>query len=161
MRNRIWADLSEVIFYNYYLIDFITLKKRCLDIVEIGSFVFSIATMICWYKIPEKYFIWFWILVVIKLLYFFRSKFFVSRQELAILRIVNNFYIDQKTELENLWYDYINENLTEKEAETKFKFVQAKETNMIKILDHKKVSNIDKLNESASKKRNKYLNRFL
>lgn len=160
MTNRIWEELCETVFQNYYLIEFVDRQKRILNFLEVGALIFSIVGIIGWYKFPQNYLLWSVLLITIQLVIFYRSKFLTNQGEIAILEIVGNFYQEQKIELERLWQDLYSENINEKQAEKRFRAIQEKEAYMIKTHNFKRVKNIDKLNTIASNKKDNYLKRF-
>lgn len=160
MTNRIWEELAETVFYGYYLIEFIENKKKVLNFVEVGVLICSICGIVGWYKYPKSYLFWFILLIIFQLAQFYRSKFLTNKDELVILEIVGNYYVEQRIELERLWHDWYSDKINEAQAEKRFRAIQEKEAMMMKTHNHKKVKDINKLNLIASHKKEKYLERF-
>ncbi len=160
MENRIWTELSEAVFYEYYLAEYVPNEKKKLERIEVLALIFSIVCIVGWLKFMEFYTLFAISLLLIKVMMFYRGRFFTSKEELAILEIVQKFYSDHKVELESLYQKLMDGKVNDTSAETKFKGLQKNETDMIKLTGHKKVSDKKKLNKIASKKRNNYLERF-
>lgn len=158
MRERIWSELADVVFYTYYLPKYIRRKKSRRNCFEIFSLIFVISGLIGWYKYPESSLIFFVALIFIQLLNFFRNKFFIQEDELVKLELLNSFYGSQKLKLENLWLQN-RSNLSEK-AEKNFNTIREEELKILDRLNHCFVNDIKTINEESSLQRNQYLKRI-
>lgn len=160
MSKIIWEELCEVVFYNFYLIEFIESKRKLLNIINVLALIFTISGILGWYKFPQQYKFWAVSIIFIQMVNFYRNKFIVSSEELVTLDIIRNFYQERQVELEKLWHDFYNDKIDEDQTDKKFRLMQNKEINTLKIYNHKKVKDIKKLNGIASMKKDNYLNRF-
>lgn len=161
MRTIIWEKFGDTVYYLYFLTEYISVNSRKLETLELFAFIFTIAGIFGWLKTGSSYSIyWTVFLCVIQVLNFFRNRFMVPKEELLLLEFTQKYYNRQRIELENLWQDYHNETINEKQAEKKLRAVQLKEINALELYDHKRLDD-DKINDIACRNRDKYLKRFL
>lgn len=65
MESRIWEELCETVFQNFYLTEYIDRKNFTLNSFEVGSFIFFVAGIFGWYQLPQHSKYWIILLVII------------------------------------------------------------------------------------------------
>jgi len=161
MRTIIWEKFGDTIYYSYFLAEYVSGNRKKLGVLESLAFIFTITGIFGWFKTGSSYSIhWTIFLCAIQGLNFFRNRFMVSKEELILLELTQKYYSRQRIELENLWQDYHNETINEKQAEKKLRAIQIKEADVLELYNHKRLDPDNRINNTAWTNRDKYLKRF-
>ncbi len=161
MRQRIWEELTDTIYYSYYLTEYISSSRKKLERLELFALILTIGGIFGWFKTGSSYSMhWTIFLCLIQVGNFFRNRFMVPKQELVLLELTQKHYRRQWIDLENLWEDFHNEKINDKQAERKFRVIQTKEVEVLELYNHRHLKNISRINNVACKRRNEYLTRF-
>lgn len=151
MKERIWSDLCSTILYLEYLGLYISKIKKTNKIIEtilLGSALVGIAG---WNKFAEYHMIWTILLITVTSIRILKSRFMVSESEIATFQSVKNFYNDHFRDLDDLWYRYRNNKLSETQVEKIFKKINEQERLMMKIEKHEKLVGKEPLYSQAEK----------
>ncbi|MFT4760273.1 MAG: hypothetical protein ACI9XO_004880 [Paraglaciecola sp.] len=139
MRDRIWNDLRNSIFYIEYLSLLIKKEKSKNKLIEFILLTTSIFGIAGWHKWVEHSIIWTILLSLVITVRILKPKITTSAENIASYQALKTFYLDHYRDLENLWYKFENEKISERQAEKVFDKLNEAERIIIKIEKHDKL----------------------
>jgi hypothetical protein len=147
MRERIWYELTQSKHNNLYCVYLLSYLRQVLNIFNIIILAFSAGGIMGWAVWKEFPLASCIIIATISLLRLLQPHLIPSDKQIDKLDQVADFYFDYFNNLEQLWLDYYNSRITEKEAQTKFYKIKNSEKTINKTVieiikrTNKKVAN--------------------
>jgi hypothetical protein len=120
MRERIWYELTQSKHNNLYCVYLLSYLRQVLNVFNIIILAFSAGGIMGWAVWKEFPLASCIIIATISLLRLLQPHLIPSDKQIDKLDQVADFYFDYFNNLEQLWLDYYNSRITEKEAQTKF-----------------------------------------
>ncbi len=160
MKNRIWRDLGNTIFYIEYLSLYINRVKRQNKIIETVFLTTALIGIAGWNKYAEYNILWSILLFAVTATRILKSKFMVSEAEIATFQSLKSFYLDHVRDLDNLWFRYREKKISEKQAEKVFNQLNEQERLIIKVEKHDKLFGKEPMQTKAEKLARQKLNQY-
>lgn len=158
IKDRVWEDLCDSFFYEEFLGSYIKRKRLVKKIAKVTTISLNIIGLAGWYRFSNQSLIWLILLFSVMVFNLVKDIFIISDEKLYILDRVNQFYIEYSRKFEDLWCDVFEEKITDKQANGKYKKLNAEELEMIKSFRHEKIEGTEKSKNIASINRlNKYI----
>jgi hypothetical protein len=120
MTERLWYELGQVKHNHFYCVFLLARQREQLNWFNIVVLVFSSGGMMgyqLWKEIPLVACI---IVAIISLLKLISPHIIPSEKQLDKLDSVADFYFDYFNKLEQLWFDFDKDRITELELQNKF-----------------------------------------
>ena len=160
MRSRIWHELGQTRFYVEFLSLYIAQTEKLNGRIKVFTAIFVIGSIIGWYRYDDLKILWAILLVLIQLFILFKDFFLVSESQISKLRTVSRFYNRHCRDLENLWFDFHEERITEDQARRKLNALIKKELDMQELENHDRISGTKKQKSRADVATREYLGRI-
>ena len=100
---------------------------------------------------------WAILIVLVQLFNLFKDFFLVSESELSTLRAVLNFYNRHCRDLENLWFDFHDERITDEQTRKRLGTLIKKELDMLELEKHDLLTGTKKQKGNADVATREYL----
>ncbi len=134
MRNRIWAELTQA----KHNIEFATLysdqQRFVLRVFNIGVLAFSSAGIMGWKVWQHMPLVACVVIAIISLLRLLQPHLIMNEKQLKNLDDIHRFYADYFNQIEELWFDFESDRLTEEQATKHFFEFKKRETDINPII---------------------------
>ena len=157
MRNRIWNELGESQYYLEFLKRYIARAQRWNGIVKALTTIITFGSIAGWYRFSDLSIVWAVLIVLVQLFNLFKDFFLVSESELSTLRAVLNFYNRHCRDLENLWFDFHDERITDEQTRKRLGTLIKKELDMLELEKHDLLTGTKKQKGNADVATREYL----
>lgn len=149
IRNRIWSDLSNTVFYLEYLSLLIESRKRNFLFLDSFLLLISILSMIGWFQFAKAKLVWSMLLSIVMIFKFLISNKLKEHYQTSQIKAMKTFYLDHFRDLETLWYKLEYSKISEEKAEKEFERIYNSEKIAIKLNKHDKVFGKEPFHEKA------------
>lgn len=160
MSNRIWHELGQVRHNVEFLRRYITRAQQRNGLIRILTAILTFGSIAGWYKFAELSIVWAIFLILIQLFNLFKDFFLVSDSKLSTLRTVLSFYNRHCLDLENLWFEFHEERITDEQARKKLTALRKKELEMLELEKHDVISGNKRQRANADLATRQYLARI-
>lgn len=134
MRNRIWTELTQ----SKHNIEFSSLysyrQRFILRCFNMGVLAFSSAGIMGWKVWDNLPFIACILIATISLLRLLQPHLIMNEKQLKNLDDIHRFYADYYNKIENLWYDFETNRISEEQATITFYKLKKLETDINPII---------------------------
>jgi hypothetical protein len=151
MRTRVWNELAQIKYNEFYCIYLLARQKRILNYFNIITLIFSTAGIMGWSIWNSLPFVVCVIISFIQLLRLLQTHIIPSDKEIEKLDKVSDFYFEYFNKIEALWYSQAR--LSEIEIQDRYYEIKETEKDANKILKDviKRINNgIDKKAKSET-----------
>ena len=157
MRERIWNELFQVKHNHFYCLFLLARQKRVLNIFNMTILVFSSAGIMGWPLWKNAPLISCLIVSSISLIKLISPYIIPSDKQIEKLDDITDFYCNYFNKLEQLWYDFYNERVTENEAQNNFYELKNLERDINKTVNEIVKSTNKKIYKRADTETRNYL----
>ncbi|RLD60763.1 MAG: hypothetical protein DRJ05_04000 [Bacteroidetes bacterium] len=120
MRNRIWTELTQAKHNTEFATLYSDQQRFVLRVFNIGVLAFSSAGIMGWKVWQHMPLIACVIIAIISLLRLLQPHLIMNEKQLRNLDDIHRFYADYFNQIEELWFDFESDRLTEEQATKQF-----------------------------------------
>lgn len=159
MRDRLWAEIIQWKFNIEYITLFSDRQRWRIRFFNILILAFSSSGIMGWTIWENFPLIACSIIALISLLRYMRPVLTMDNDQLSKLDTIHKYYIDNYNNLEQLWFEFQEENLTEKEVCEKFYEIKGTESEVMIIISDTLNSKPKRLAKKAKEASDDYFKR--
>ena len=161
MKNKIWYELVDIKYGEFYLTVYIGLQRRLKKSFNILTLLISVSGILGW-KFFENYaWIAFILIAIMQLFTLIENHLIRSDNEIEQISELKMLYTRYFNKLECLWEEYKNDRITENRSSELFFEYRKNDWEKIQELDAKlDIKSWKWLMRQADKETNNYLNKY-
>lgn len=156
MRNRIWAELTQSKHNIEFISNYSERQRFILRFFNMGILAFSSAGIMGWRIWESLPLIACIIIAGISLLRLLQPHIIMNEKQLKSLDDIHRFYVDYYNKIEELWFDFESDRITENQASKTFFELKKLETDINPIIAETIRSKPKRILEKCKKNTDEY-----
>ena len=159
MRTRLWYEMAQCKHSHLYCLFLLSSQKRWLNYYNVSILLFSSAGIMGWGFWKEVPFIACFIISFFQIIKLIQPHILPSEKQIEQLEKITDFYFAHYNDIEHLWYDVQNRNLSNDDIQKRFYKLKKSERDISKIVNSNIKTTYKKMSKKADLETRNYLSR--